>query len=72
MRACREAPLKPVTLARRGDCSNSTASTTIDGTLSNWWTKFVTGILLFASIALQQAMIAIARRSAASKAGAKS
>jgi len=64
--------LKPATLARRGDCSNGTASTTIDGTLSNWWTKIVTGILLFAFIALQQAMIAIARRSAVSKAGAKS
>jgi hypothetical protein len=72
IRACREVPLKPATLARRGDCSNSTASTTIDGTLSNWWTKIVTGILLFAFIALQQAMIAIARRSAVSKAGAKS
>jgi hypothetical protein len=72
MRACREAPLKPATLARRGDCSNSTASATIDFTLSNWWTKIVTGIRLFAFIALQQAMIAIARRSAASKAGAKS
>jgi hypothetical protein len=72
IRACREAPSKPATLARRGDCSNSTASTTIDGTLSNWWTKIVTGILLFAFIALQQAMIAIARRSAVGKAGAKS
>jgi galactofuranose transport system permease protein len=44
---------------------------TFDGTLSSWWTKIVTGILLFAFIALQQAMIALARRSAASKAGAK-
>jgi simple sugar transport system permease protein len=41
-----------------------------DGTLSSWWTKIVTGILLFAFIALQQAMIAISRRSALSKAGA--
>jgi hypothetical protein len=31
----------------------------------------VTGILLFAFIALRQAMIALARRSAASKSGAK-
>jgi hypothetical protein len=67
MRACREAPLKLATLARRGGCSNSTASTTIDGTLSNWGTKIVTGIRLFAFIALQQAMIAIARRSAATR-----
>jgi galactofuranose transport system permease protein len=36
---------------------------TFDGTLSSWWTKIVTGILLFAFIALQQAMIAVARRS---------
>jgi simple sugar transport system permease protein len=43
---------------------------TFDGTLSSWWTKIVTGILLFAFIALQQAMIAISRRSALSKAGA--
>jgi ribose/xylose/arabinose/galactoside ABC-type transport system permease subunit len=33
-----------------------------DGTLSSWWTKIATGVLLFAFIALQQAMIAIARR----------
>jgi hypothetical protein len=72
MRACREAPLKQATLARRGDCSNSTASTTIDGTLSNWWTKIAIGILLFAFIALLQAMMAITGRSAVSKAGAKS
>ena len=44
---------------------------TFDGTLSSWWTKIVTGILLFAFIALQQAIIAIARRSVVSKAGAK-
>jgi simple sugar transport system permease protein len=44
---------------------------TFDGTLSSWWTKIVTGILLFAFIALQQAMIAIARRAAVSKRGAK-
>jgi hypothetical protein len=49
-------------LERRGDCSDSTASTTIDGTLSNWWTKIVTGIPLFAFIALRPVTIAIARR----------
>jgi simple sugar transport system permease protein len=43
---------------------------TFDGTLSSWWTKIVTGILLFAFIALQQAMIVLARRSALSRAGA--
>jgi ribose/xylose/arabinose/galactoside ABC-type transport system permease subunit len=43
---------------------------TFDGTLSSWWTKIVTGILLFAFIALQQAMIAISRRPTLSKAGA--
>jgi simple sugar transport system permease protein len=42
---------------------------TFDGTLSSWWTKIVTGILLFAFIALQQTMIAMARRPAVSKAG---
>jgi hypothetical protein len=40
-----EKPIKGGDVARRGDCSNSTAGTTIDGTLSNWWTKIVTGIL---------------------------
>jgi len=43
-----------------------------DGTLSSWWTKIATGILLFVFIALQQGMVAIARRSPTSKAGAKS
>jgi galactofuranose transport system permease protein len=42
-----------------------------DGTLSSWWTKIATGVLLFAFIALQQAMIAIARRSAASGGAAR-
>ena len=42
---------------------------TFDGTLSSWWTKIVTGVLLFAFIALQQAMIAFARRPTLSKAG---
>jgi simple sugar transport system permease protein len=37
----------------------------------SWWTKIVTGILLFAFIALEQAIIAIARRSAVSKREAK-
>ena len=41
-----------------------------DGTLSSWWTKIATGVLLFAFIALQQVMIAIARRSAAARSGA--
>src|SRR5205085_12643106 len=40
-----------------------------DGTLSSWWTKIATGVLLFAFIALQQAMIAIARRPAAARSG---
>jgi simple sugar transport system permease protein len=44
---------------------------TFDGTLSSWWTKIVTGVLLFAFIALQQTMIALARRPAASRAGAR-
>ena len=42
-----------------------------DGTLSSWWTKIATGVLLFAFIALQQAMIAIARRPAASGGAAR-
>jgi galactofuranose transport system permease protein len=33
-----------------------------DGTLSSWWTKIATGILLFAFIALQQAVVRLARR----------
>ncbi|MEH2535513.1 ribose/xylose/arabinose/galactoside ABC-type transport system permease subunit [Bradyrhizobium sp. AZCC 1588] len=40
-----------------------------DGTLSSWWTKIVTGILLFAFIALQQAMLGSARRAGPRKAG---
>jgi galactofuranose transport system permease protein len=44
---------------------------TFDGTLSSWWTKIVTGVLLFAFIALQQGMIAFTRRSAGASAGAK-
>jgi galactofuranose transport system permease protein len=42
-----------------------------DGTLSSWWTKIATGVLLFAFIALQQAIIAIARRPAVSGGRAK-
>jgi simple sugar transport system permease protein len=34
-----------------------------DGTLSSWWTKIATGILLFAFIALQQAIVRLAGRS---------
>lgn len=34
-----------------------------DGTLSSWWTKIVTGVLLFAFIVLQQAMVGFAKRS---------
>jgi simple sugar transport system permease protein len=34
-----------------------------DGTLSSWWTKIATGILLFAFIALQQAIVGLAGRS---------
>src|SRR5438552_17967297 len=42
-----------------------------DGTLSSRCTKLATGILLFAFIALQHVMIAIARRPAAARSGAK-
>ena len=41
-----------------------------DGTLSSWWAKIATGILLFVFIALQQALTGIARRSARGRAGA--
>ncbi|AMJ61436.1 galactofuranose ABC transporter, permease protein YjfF [Bosea sp. PAMC 26642] len=34
-----------------------------DGSLSSWWTKIVTGVLLFSFIAFQQATLALARRS---------
>ena len=44
---------------------------TFDGTLSSWWTKIVTGVLLFAFIALQQGMIALTRRPVTAGAGAK-
>ncbi|CCE09991.1 putative sugar transport protein (ABC superfamily, membrane) [Bradyrhizobium sp. STM 3843] len=41
-----------------------------DGTLSSWWTKIATGVLLFAFIGLQQGLIALSRRSAAKTARA--
>ncbi|MDF2995628.1 MAG: sugar transporter permease YjfF [Xanthobacteraceae bacterium] len=40
-----------------------------DGTLSSWWTKIATGILLFAFIAFQQAMVGLAKRSGSRTAG---
>lgn len=40
-----------------------------DGSLSSWWTKIVTGILLFAFIVLQQAMVGFAKRPGRRKAG---
>lgn len=40
-----------------------------DGTLSSWWTKIVTGVLLFAFIVLQQAIVGFARRSGRRTAG---
>lgn len=41
-----------------------------DGTLSSWWTKIATGILLFAFIVLQQGMVGFARRSSRRSPGA--
>ena len=35
---------------------------TFDGNLSSWWTKIVTGFLLFAFIALQQVLVRLAKR----------
>ncbi|MBD3848544.1 sugar ABC transporter permease YjfF [Bosea sp. SSUT16] len=35
---------------------------TFDGTLSSWWAKIATGLLLFAFIAFQQATLHVARR----------
>ncbi|WP_315836026.1 galactofuranose ABC transporter, permease protein YjfF [Bradyrhizobium prioriisuperbiae] len=40
-----------------------------DGSLSSWWTKIVTGILLFAFIVLQQVIVGFARRSGRRTAG---
>lgn len=42
-----------------------------DGTLSSWWTKIATGVLLFAFIALQQGLVALARRPVAKRAGSR-
>jgi simple sugar transport system permease protein len=41
-----------------------------DGTLSSWWTKIATGMLLFAFIGLQQVMVRVARRRPARQLGA--
>ena len=41
-----------------------------DRSLSSWWTRIVTGILLFAFIVLQQAMVGLSRRSRRHTAGA--
>lgn len=41
-----------------------------DGTLSSWWTKIATGILLFAFIALQQAIVRLSARARPRAAGA--
>ncbi|EWY40820.1 sugar ABC transporter permease [Skermanella stibiiresistens SB22] len=35
---------------------------TFDGSLSSWWTKIATGVLLFAFIAFQQLLVVLARR----------
>jgi galactofuranose transport system permease protein len=41
-----------------------------DGTLSSWWTKIATGILLFAFIGLQQAMVRLSGRARPRETGA--
>ena len=38
---------------------------TFDSNLWSWWTKIVTGFLLFAFIALQQILVRLAKRPAA-------
>jgi galactofuranose transport system permease protein len=43
---------------------------TFDGNLSSWWTKIVTGLLLFAFITFQQTMVRLAKRPAAMAEGA--
>jgi ribose/xylose/arabinose/galactoside ABC-type transport system permease subunit len=43
---------------------------TFDGNLSSWWTKIVTGLLLFAFITFQQTMVRLAKRPAAMAQGA--
>jgi simple sugar transport system permease protein len=42
---------------------------TFDGSLSSWWTKIATGMLLFAFIAFQQILVVLARRPARRTAG---
>jgi simple sugar transport system permease protein len=42
---------------------------TFDGNLSSWWTKIVTGFLLFAFIALQQTLVRLAKPPATLTAG---
>jgi len=42
---------------------------TFDGNLSSWWTKIVTGLLLFAFIAFQQTVVRLAKRPATATAG---
>ncbi len=42
---------------------------TFDGNLSSWWTKIVTGFLLFAFIGLQQTLVRLAKRPTAVTAG---
>ncbi|HEY9216374.1 MAG TPA: galactofuranose ABC transporter, permease protein YjfF [Ancylobacter sp.] len=42
---------------------------TFDGSLSSWWTKIATGMLLFAFIAFQQILVVLARRPARRPAG---
>lgn len=43
---------------------------TFDGNLSSWWTKIVTGFLLFAFIGFQQVLVRLAKRPASLSAGA--
>ena len=45
---------------------------TFDGNLSSWWTKIVTGFLLFAFIAFQQTLVRLAKRPATLTAGGAS
>jgi ribose/xylose/arabinose/galactoside ABC-type transport system permease subunit len=42
---------------------------TFDGNLSSWWTKIVTGLLLFAFIAFQQTVVRLAKRPATATVG---
>ena len=55
--------------ARRADSGPDPDLHQFRWNLSSWWTKIVTGALLFAFIALQQAMLSIARRAGPRKAG---